>query len=139
MIITWLGFPFKIYYDFVLFDVNYNNNIFIPSISEPTSKPRSGKQTSEYTRVRQNLDAITQVLDMNSDANQRLRQKFQKERWLSVGSDTGGEQLVTVALSRIENDAGQFQQFVDMLNDIDGMDLIVKKLTGRYYIFICIT
>ena len=72
---------------------------------------------------------------MNPDANQRLRQKFQKERWLSVGSDTGGEQLVTVALSRIESDAGQFQQFVDMLNDIDGMDLIVKKLTGRYLIF----
>ena len=72
------------------------------------------------------------MLDVNHDANQRLRQKFQKERWLSVGSDTGGERLVTVALSRIEHDARQFQQFIDMLNDIDGMDQIVKKLTGRY-------
>ena len=76
------------------------------------------------------------MLDVNRDANQRLRQKFQKERWLSVGSDTGGERLVTVALSRIEIDAGQFQQFIDMLNDIDGMDQIVKKLTGRYCIYI---
>ena len=116
--------------------------LFHLRISEPTSKPRSGKQTSEYTRVRQCLDAITQVLNVNRDANQRLRQKFQKERWLSVGSDTGGEGLVTVALSRIENDAGQFQQFIDMLKDIDGMDQIVKKLTGRYctvYIFLFIT
>ena len=107
--------------------------LFHLHISEPTSKPRSGKQTSEYTRVRQSLGAITEVLDVNHDANQSLRQKFQEERWLSVGSDTEGEGLVTVALSRIKNDAGQFQQFIDMLNDIDGMDQIVKKLTGRYY------
>ena len=72
------------------------------------------------------------MLDVNRDANQRLRRKFQKERWLSVGSDTRGGRLVTVALSRIENNAGQFQQFIDMLKDIDGMDQIVKKLTGMY-------
>ena len=72
------------------------------------------------------------MLDVNHDANQRLRQKFHEKRWLSAGSDTGGEGLVTVALLRIKNDAGQFQQFIDMLKDIDGMDQIVKKLTGMY-------
>ena len=76
------------------------------------------------------------MLDVNHDANQRLRRKFQQERWISVGSNIGGEELVIVALSRIKADAGQFQQFIDMLNDIEGMDQIVKKLTGRYCIYI---
>ena len=39
-------------------------------------------------------------------------------------------ELVTLALVRIKQDPSQFDLFIDMLRDTEGMDLIVTTLTG---------
>ena len=90
----------------------------------------SGKGTQEYKMVRSNLKSITDALQLNPSASRSLRQKLQEKGWLSITANPTEEQLVNLVLGRIEHDAKQHGVFVAMLFDIDGMDLIVKKLTS---------
>ena len=75
-----------------------------------------------------NLSDITKALEMNPSAGQSLKRKFKEESWISSTSQSTEEELVTRALARIELDPNQYTKFIAMLRDIEGMDLIVKKL-----------
>ena len=93
----------------------------------------SGKNTLEYQRVRKNLSSITEALQLNSFASQNVRQKFKEKEWLKVAANPAEEELVTLVLGRIEQDASQYGEFIAILNDVAGMDLIVNTLTGVPY------
>lgn len=104
------------------------------SISEPESQSgvatKSGRNTLEYQRVRTNLSSITKALQFNLSASQSLRQKFKEKEWLDLTANPTEEQLVVLALGRIEQDCSQYGELIAMLCDTEGMDLIVNKLTG---------
>ena len=104
------------------------------SPSEPASQSggatRSGRSTLEYQRVRTNLSSITRALQLNLSASQRLKWKFQEKGWLSLTANPAEDELVKLVLGRIEQDANQYDEFLAMLRDIEGMDLIVNTLTG---------
>ena len=98
--------------------------------STSESRGWSGKNTLEYERVKTNLSSIITALQSNPSARNSLRQKFKEKGWLSITDSPTEEQLVTRALGRIELDPKQYRVFLAMLRDIEGLDLIVNRLTG---------
>ena len=57
--------------------------------------------------------------------------KFIQRRWIVPTTTCDEMSLILVALDRIEKDANAFQEFIKMLEDVDGMDIIFKSLTDR--------
>ena len=57
--------------------------------------------------------------------------KFIQRRWIVPKTTCDEMSLILVALDRIEKDANAFQEFIKMLEDVDGMDIILKSLTDR--------
>ena len=102
-------------------------------MSQSGGVTRSGKGIPEYQRVITNLESITTALQLNPPASQSLRQKCKEKKWLGLAANPREEQLATFVLGRIEQDANQYDEFITMLRDIEGMDLIVKTLTGMTY------
>ena len=80
--------------------------------------------------MRTNLSSITEALQLNPFASQSVKQKFKGKGWLKIAANPTAEELVTLVLGRIELDASQYGEFIAILNDVEGMDLIVKTLTG---------
>ena len=94
------------------------------------STPCTGKDTPEYRNVNTNRRRITGTLKSNPTASKTLKEKFKEKSWLEPTDDPDEDRLVTLILNRIEDDVNQFQEFIDMLKDIEGTDLIVRILTG---------
>lgn len=91
---------------------------------------RSGKDTLEYVKVRENFSCIIKALQSIHAARQQMRTKFIEKGWLSPTSKPTEDELVTQALGRIEIDVTQFPVFITILHEIQGMDQIVKKMTN---------
>ena len=91
-----------------------------------------------------NQSWIIRALEYNPSAKDSLRRKFKDQGWLTPGEDSTAEKLVSHALGRIEMDPNQYGKFIIMLRDIEGMDLIVNKVTGMathactMYVFFCL-
>ena len=83
-----------------------------------------------YYKVLNELDYITKTLKLISGAKDKLTRLYQQKEWLGIEARQAEEELVTLALNRIEQDPSQFDLFIDMLRNIEGMDLIVTTLTG---------
>ena len=83
-----------------------------------------------YDKVLNTLTDITETLKLNSDSKDKLTRLYQQEKWLGIAATPGEDELVKLALKRIEQDPSQFGLFVDMLHETEGMDLIVTTLTG---------
>ena len=91
-----------------------------------------GKDTREYISVLNRLTCITEYLKVNQSAKDGLTQKYQEHKWLDIVAKPTEQILVTLALSRIENDVNQYAEFITMLEQTAGMDIIVDKLKGIY-------
>ena len=83
--------------------------------------------------MRNNLDAIVRYLKFNPSASETLSRKFIGKGWLDATANPKEDQLVTLVLGRIEHDVNQYEEFIGMLCEIEGMDLIVDSLTGMAY------
>ena len=83
-----------------------------------------------YDKVLNDLDAITETLQLNPGAREKLTRIYQQKKWVNIAATPVEGELVKLALKRIEQDPSQFDRFIDMLRNIEGMDLIVKTLTG---------
>ena len=72
---------------------------------------------------------IVETLDATPKATQNLRIQFIQNSWLSPNvKNPTADDLVTVVLNRIKDDANQYVEFRDMLSDMEGMDLLLKKI-----------
>ena len=72
---------------------------------------------------------IVDTLDATPKATQNLRIKFIQKGWLSLNvKNPTADDLVTVILNRINDDTSQYDEFRDMLSDMEGMDLLLKKI-----------
>ena len=83
-----------------------------------------------YDKVLNQLDDITKTLQLNHCARDKLTRLYQRKKWLDIAARPAEDELVTLALERIKQDPSQFDLFIDMLRDIEGMDLIVTTLTA---------
>ena len=89
--------------------------------------------TPEYDSVLQNLTCIIDHLKVNGDAKERLILKFKEKSWIDITfTPKEKDDLILKALNRIREDAKDFLVFIEMLQDITGMDGIVDKLKGKY-------
>ena len=84
-----------------------------------------------YDRVRSNLLQITKALKSTPGARENLILHYIQHKWLDTTENPAEGELVRLALVRIKQDPSQFDLFIDMLRDTEGMDLIVTTLTGR--------
>ena len=84
----------------------------------------SGKETLEYRRVQANLVKINSTLTENKEAEEVLRQSFQQKGWIEMGADTPGDKLMVVVLDRINLYPDTYDEFMEILGHIKGLDLI---------------
>ena len=76
------------------------------------------------------MNAMNAPVVSNPPASKTLKEKFKEKSWLEPTDDRDDDGLVTLVLNRIEHDINQFEEFIKMLKDIEGTDLIVGILTG---------
>ena len=96
-----------------------------------THSTTAGKKTWEYQAVTMHLETITEALQSNSCALQSLLLKLKVKGWLPVSSKPPEDDLVSSIIDRIKNDTSQFGEFIAMLDNIEGMDLVVDKLKSE--------
>ena len=92
----------------------------------------NGKESKAYKSVLACITGITECLQGNSSAKDKLILEYRKEKWIDINATPSETELVTIVLGRISNDARQYDTFMDMLEKIEGMNLIVNKLKGNY-------
>ena len=88
----------------------------------------SGKDSPQYKIMKENLKHIVTTLKCNTAAHDALKMSMKCEGWLEVYDDPTADGLVPIILNRIELEAGDYDVFMRMLRDTDGMDQIAKKL-----------
>ena len=77
------------------------------------------------------FETITEALKSNSGALQSLTLKLKAKGWHTTTSTPSEESLLSFIISRIRCNAHQFGEFIAMLDDIEGMDLVVDKLKSE--------
>ena len=78
-----------------------------------------------------NFEAITEALSQ-ADAFRCLTRKVISKGWLPIHSKRSEEELVSTIIYRIKQDTSYFGEFIDMLHDIEGMDLVEGELNSEY-------
>ena len=58
-----------------------------------------------------------------------MPQHYIQQRWLDITQNPSENELVQQALQRIKMDPSQYDTFLTMIRDIQGLDPIVKVLT----------
>ena len=91
----------------------------------------AGKSTQEYDTVCSNQSKIVMALKLTPSAKETLCSKFREKKWLDLSADPKEKDLVIQVLGRIKLDVNQFEVFIKMLHDIEGMDQIVQILEGK--------
>ena len=76
-----------------------------------------------------NLVAITTALKANPNAFQTLSLKLKEKEWQNCTDSPTEEELVYVVINRIKLNDSQFGEFLAMVNDVEGLDLVAKRLT----------
>ena len=88
----------------------------------------SGKDSPQYKLVTKNYEDIIDALEANNAAYKTLRRKVKSKEWLRASENPSAEELVTIIQNRIRRDTSDYDMFMDMLHDTDGLDQITKKL-----------
>ena len=78
--------------------------------------------------MKTNLNHIVDTLKSNTAAHDAMRMRVKSKGWLEVYDKPTAEDLVSIIQNRIELEASDYDVFMDMLRDTDGMDQIAKKL-----------
>lgn len=63
-------------------------------------------------------------------ARHSLLVQFQEQSWLAIGVEASVNDLMSVALNRIENDVKDYEMLLKIFENIPGMDQVVKRITG---------
>ena len=76
----------------------------------------------------ENYERIITALREDGERRRNLFQKFVGRRWIGQLANPTEEGLVNVVLGKIERNPQIFRDFLEMLNDIPGMDETVEAL-----------
>ena len=91
----------------------------------------NGKESKSYKSVLACFTDIIASLEANRPAKDALILEYQREKWISITATLTEKELVILVLDRISNDAGQYDIFINMLKNIEGMNLILNNLKGN--------
>ena len=105
----------------------------------------SGTSSPWYQAVWKHVEILAVSLKATPNAESSLLERFQVNGWIGTTSTAQVDELVTLALSRIESDVKEYDVFMKMLNSIPGMDVATGKITGMsnfssgYFLWVAIT
>lgn len=88
---------------------------------------RSGDSTEHYRRVKANFASIVRSLEANPDAFKSLCRKFREKSWIQK-VDVAPDCLLNVVLDRIRLNVKAYDEFIEMLGNVDGLDLIKETI-----------
>lgn len=92
----------------------------------------------QYKKVLNNKGTIEEALKLTPGATDVLVTKFQEKEWLSITESPTEEKLVKTVLGRIRRNPADLNTFVEMLEDVTGLDQIVETLEGGKLDYICV-
>ena len=92
----------------------------------------------QYKKVLNNKGTIEEALKLTPGATGVLVTKFQEKEWLSITESPTEEKLVKTVLGRIRRNPADLNTFVEMLEDVTGLDQIVETLEGGKLDYICV-
>ena len=95
------------------------------------------KDALEYQRIITLFERITATLKSNPAAFKCLRLKLIEKGWQNAADRLTEEELLCLIADRIKLDASQFGDFMDMLKDIEGLDLVADMLTSECLVVYC--
>ena len=79
--------------------------------------------------IRKNLVNIVNALKSAPGSKRELSLHYKEHQWLDIAAYPEEDELVTLALARIEHNPSQYDLFVHMLQKVKGMDLVVNAIT----------
>lgn len=88
----------------------------------------SGKETVEYRKVLAYLGTIINTLKTNEEAKGSLCLKCKEKKWIETTHANDPETLMGIILNRIETKVGTYEEFMTMLGNTVGMDLVEKEI-----------
>lgn len=97
-----------------------------------------GINSPHYKRVLENYDRLTEHLQTDKEAKKRLFAKFVAKGWYRPGDCPSENELVNIALKRIEHTPSELGVFIDMLEQIAGTEIIVQDLKGKSTLYSCL-
>ena len=97
----------------------------------------AGKDTLEFQRIITLFERITATLKSNPAAFKCLRLKLIENGWQNAADRLTEEELLCLIADRIKLDASQFGDYMDMLKDIEGLDLVADMLTSECLVVYC--
>ena len=97
------------------------------------SSAEKGKQSPQYKCVLKNCNRLTGHLRINKENKRNLFCEFIVEGWCDPGDCPSENDIISIALKKIEDDPTNYGVFIAMLEQIAGMDNIVKNLKGTLY------
>ena len=85
----------------------------------------------QYDVVLKKLQTLTDSLQAANEV-QTLLQKFKMEEWIARGATATANDLVLLALNRIQNQVTDYDVFIGMLKSMPGVKLLAEQMIGRY-------
>ena len=94
------------------------------------SSVMAARRAPQYLAVQKNLLKLTRSLEGTDRAEKTLLDAFKAEGWLDQLSQTKANGLLTKALSKIENKAENYEVFIQMLQEVSGIEDAVEMITS---------
>ena len=91
----------------------------------------AGRRTPRYLAVQENLVVLQRTLRGTDEAEDSLLDVFKSRGWLDPLAKTKADGLIRKALSKIENEVENYDLFIEMLQEVPGIDEAVEKITSE--------
>ena len=85
----------------------------------------AGRDTPQYKVVLQNFATLIKTIESTPESLIDLKRKFITKTWLNPRDEINANQLIRLALNRVETDVTNYDEFMEILKTVTGMDQIV--------------
>ena len=93
----------------------------------------AGRRTPQYLAVQENLVMLQRTLRGTDEAEDSLLAIFKSRGWLDQLAKTKADGLIRKALSKIENKVENYELFIEMLQEVSGIDEAVGEITSELH------
>ena len=83
----------------------------------------------QYNAVLNKLQVLTKSLQHGMGV-EVLLQKFKMQKWIATEATATANELVLLALNRIQNQVTDYDVFIRMLKSMPGVNVIADQMTG---------
>ena len=83
-----------------------------------------------HDRVLRQLDTCVRTIQATEGALEALTRQYKQAGWLEPTAKPKVDELLSQALVRMRGNPDQYDKFLSMLHAIEGLDQIVKAISG---------